>query len=182
MAGQKIDIYRNKYYFLLTARSLNKPYPLWVGPPKIGEIKKGGSAMEQNEKGLFVTIENAAPELDFLFALARRQKVSITISVDGVEQDINVYIDSLAVPEGVRVHPELLTMPRSAFDVWFIEGHFWGDGKSTWSQIGLKPRKDVTDQRYYVWGPFTATYKKSRKGQMCILNFIKHEDFRVPKQ
>jgi len=132
--------------------------------------------MDKNEEGLFVPIVNAAPELDFLVALARRETVSITILVDGKKQDINVYIDSLAVPNGARVHPELKNMPRSAYNVWLIEGHFWGDGKGSWSGIGMPNKKG------YVWGPFTATYKKSREGQMRIQNFIKREDFRIPKQ
>ena len=133
----------------------------------------------KQEEGLFATIVNAAPELDFLFALARRKKVSITISLEGKRQDIGVYVDSIAVGKSDRVHPTLL----ETSDVWFIEGHFFGDGKTIWSQIGLRRRGDWLDQKYFVWGSFQGTYNKSkRKGEIRTNNFVREEDFRLLKK
>lgn len=145
--------------------------------------KERASAMENQEKDLFVPIINAAPELDFLFALSRRGKVSITISLDGIKQDIDVYIDSIAVDEELRIHrPEPKPNPLLCPDRWMIEGHFWGDGICSWSSIGLPKHRDATNQKYYVWGPFIGTYNKAKRfGQICTKNYIEQKDFKLPE-
>jgi hypothetical protein len=132
---------------------------------------------KQGKEPLFVTIVDAAPELDFLFALARRTKVSITFSVDGIERSMDVYIDSLSVGKGERLHPT----SQKFSNTWFIMGHFWGDGERSWSTILHKPTEKIEDGRgnplqlfddIEVWGSFQGTYHKGkRSGQIQTLNY-----------
>src|SRR4030042_917150 len=133
--------------------------------------------MAQEKEPLYATIVDAAPELDFLFAFARRKQVSITISIEGVERKMDGYIDSLSVGPGERIHP-----PSWEFtNTWFIEGHFWGNGKDCWSQIferskgiqedgwgGHEEHIEIID----VWGGFQGVYNKGkRKGQISTINY-----------
>jgi hypothetical protein len=133
--------------------------------------------MEPKEDGFYLTIINAAPELDFLFALARRGTLSLTVAAEGGKKDIDVYIDEIAVPEGERKHAG--TDEKNGSGTWFIKGHFWGDGKNSWSQISLG--NSLEQQPYYIWGPFVGTYDKTRrKGQIHVLNFIPMHNHRLP--
>lgn len=152
---------------------------------------------EQKKEPLYLTIVNAAPELDFLFALARHTKVSITFEYNGMKEDKEVYIDSLGNGLGERIHP--LRQDQEPTNAWFIKGHFWGNGKDTFSNM-FRHAKSVEEQEFgryeergfgeavekgeeiELWGGFEGIYEKGkRKGQISVMNYkIKPYSKRVP--
>ena len=111
-------------------------------------------------------IEDAAPELDFLFAYARRVGVSLTISIDGRQQDTGVFIDSLSVVMAERAYSE---KDRDPSPIWNIEGHFYGNGKTSWSTFC-----HGSCGEYQLWGGFKGVYnKKTRKGWILVAHWDK---------
>ena len=142
------------------------------------------AAKEQATKDeLVIQITDGPPELDFLFALARRTQVHLTLSVDQgkVLQDRQVFIDALEAT-GWLTHPSSEnTLPDSETsnngNVWKIKGHFWGDGKKSWSRLTLlfNETRGAKEKEYYsVWGSFQGSYnKRTRKGQVTTTNYKK---------
>jgi hypothetical protein len=108
-----------------------------------------------SEQVLSFQIENGPPELDFLFALARGTKVSLTISTEHGKGGMGVFIDGIIMYK---------TIDRSSFKVF---GHFEGDGKKTWSGF-----PGPNGKKYYLWGKFRGAYYKTiRKGYVITNNF-----------
>jgi hypothetical protein len=135
---------------------------------------------EKKKELLYLTIDDAASELDFLFAFARRERVSITFALNGMQQSRDVYIDSIAVGNGDRNHPA----SKKFSNTWLIEGHFYGDGKSCWSNVFCRSKGVKEDgwggfkedfEEITIWGGFQGVYNKGvRKGQISTTNYRKH--------
>jgi len=107
-------------------------------------------------------IVDGPPELDFLFAFARRVPIELTLmSPDGygIKKDITVFIDVLALPPSERVYN------KEPDPHWHIDGRFWGNGEDSWSTF--EHGKDKKDE-YWLWGKFHGAYNKKTRGGVVI--------------
>ena len=111
-----------------------------------------------SDEVLYISIGDGPPELDFLFALARGKRLSLTLCNEYGKREVNVYIDGISVYE-----PSYLEHPHH----WNITGHFWGNGKNSWSGFPGPNKKS-----YYLWGKFKGNYdKRTRVGFIETKNF-----------
>lgn len=123
------------------------------------------------QEEIYLDIKNGPPEIDFLFALARRKILWLTLSFRTVstvaKKEVQVFIDSIGVPDTERGYSRIKPRKKFKGDIWLIQGHFIGNGEDSWLDIDYdeEPEGKAGKKRLRLWGFFDAYHnKRTRKG------------------